>query len=218
MLGDDLDDKVQAYVKHVRDGGSTVSSKIVIAAAKGILRSCNHSLLSENGGPMVLTCSWVQSVLKRMKFIQRKGTTTKSKILGDQFRQLRADFLEEVHSIVTLADVPAELVLNWDQTGIRIIPLSSWTMARHGSKHVETHVKKHWSNEEATLQYVKYVIVPYVEQVRFDLGCETALVIIKTTQAVIDLLELNDILVCLLPPNTTDALQPMDLSVNKPVK
>ena len=67
------------------------------------------------------------------------------------------------------------------------------------------------------------VIVPYVEQVRFDIGCETALVIIdnfkgQTTQAVIDLLELNDILVCLLPPNNTDALQPIDLSVNKPVK
>ena len=41
-------------------------------------------------------------------------------------------------------------------------------------------------------------IVPYVEQVRFDIGCETALVIIdnfkwQTTQAVIDLLELNNI-------------------------
>ena len=39
---------------------------------------------------------------------------------------------------MTLADVSAELVLNWDQTGIRRIPSSSWTMARRGSKHVET--------------------------------------------------------------------------------
>ena len=41
-------------------------------------------------------------------------------------------------------------------------------------------------------------IVPYVEQVSFDIGCETALVLIdnfkrQTTQAVIDLLELNSI-------------------------
>ena len=55
ILGADLNDKVQAYVEHVRDGSGTVSSKIVIAAAKGILLSCNRSLLSENGGPIVLT-------------------------------------------------------------------------------------------------------------------------------------------------------------------
>ena len=79
MLGADLDDKVQAYVKHVRDGGGTVSSKIVIEAVKDILLSCKHSLLSENGGPIVLTRSWAQSPLKRMKFIRRKGTTAKSK-------------------------------------------------------------------------------------------------------------------------------------------
>ena len=124
---------------------------------------------------------------------------------------------------MTLADVPAELVLNWDQIGIRIIPSSSWTMARRGSKRVETvgtkekrritavhsgtmlgdflplqliycgktarchpklqfpsdwhitHAKKHWSNEETILQYVEHVIVLYVEQVRFDIVCETAL-------------------------------------------
>ena len=34
----------------------------------------------------------------------------------------------------------------------------------------------------------------------------------------IEPLESNNIHVCLLPPNTTDQLQPMDLSVNKPAK
>ena len=32
------------------------------------------------------------------------------------------------------------------------------------------------------------------------------------------LLEANNIHVCLLPPNTTDQLQPLDISVNKPAK
>ena len=36
--------------------------------------------------------------------------------------------------------------------------------------------------------------------------------------SVTDLLEANNIHTCLLPPNTTDKLQPMDLSVNKPAK
>ena len=36
--------------------------------------------------------------------------------------------------------------------------------------------------------------------------------------SVTDLMEFNDIHVYLLPPNTTDQLQPMDLSMNKPAK
>ena len=31
-------------------------------------------------------------------------------------------------------------------------------------------------------------------------------------------LESNSIHICLLPPNTTDRLQPMDVSINKPAK
>ena len=42
----------------------------------------------------------------------------------------------------------------------------------------------------------------------------------QITSSVTDLLESNDIHVhvCMLPPNTTDSLQPMHLSVNKPGK
>lgn len=36
-----------------------------------------------------------------------------------------------------MEEIPPHLILNWDQTGIRIVPSSSWTMERHGSKRVE---------------------------------------------------------------------------------
>ena len=35
-------------------------------------------------------------------------------------------------------------------------------------------------------------------------------------EAVIILLDANNIHICILPPNTTNLLQPMDISVNKP--
>ena len=33
--------------------------------------------------------------------------------------------------------IPPELVLNWDQTGIKLVPCSSWTMDQSGVKIVE---------------------------------------------------------------------------------
>ena len=50
-FGSELDEKVQAFVKRVREADGPVSSKSVIAGAKGILLAYNHSLLSNYSGP-----------------------------------------------------------------------------------------------------------------------------------------------------------------------
>ena len=74
------------------------------------------------------------------------------------------------------------------------------------------------------LAYISKVIVPYVESIRASFKeSKPTLVIMdnfkgQCMQQVDDVLEQNDILVCRLPPNTTDHLQPMDLSVNKLAK
>lgn len=39
--------------------------------------------------------------------------------------------------IVTMEDIPGKLILNWDQTGINIVPSSAWTMEKSGAKRVE---------------------------------------------------------------------------------
>ena len=71
------------------------------------------------------------------------------------------------------------------------------------------------------VQYVQNIILPYVEAGRKSFEDDTpALVIMdnfkgQITSPISELLEVNNIL---LPPNTTDSLQPMDLSVNKPAK
>ena len=69
------------------------------------------------------------------------------------------------------------------------------------------------------LQYIENIIVPYVEKVREVVGTEKAALVIidnfkgQITTAVNNLLEQN-ILVCLLPPSTTDLLQPMDIAIS----
>ena len=272
LLGDDLDQKVQIYLRKVREGRGAVSARIVIAAARGILLKYNPSMLAELGGPVDLNKYWAHSVLKRMKFAQRKATTSKGKHTMTNFTQLKQSFLDDVVEAVTMEDIPAELILNWDQTGIKLVPCSSWTMEKQGEKRVEmvgvndkrqitaifcgtilgdflpiqlvykgktnrcrprfafppdwhiTHSPNHWSTEETMLQYVEHIIVPYVEKVREDVGADkTALVVIdnfkgQVTESVTSLLEDHNIHICLLPANTTDLLQPMDISLNKPAK
>ena len=86
------------------------------------------------------------------------------------------------------------------------------------------HSQKHWSNEATMIQYIEKIIVPYIQSTRAALEDDSpALVIMdnfkgQVTSTVTNLLEENNVHVCLLPPNTTDRLQPMDVSVNKPAK
>jgi hypothetical protein len=207
-----------------------------------------------------------------MNFLKRKVMTAKSKHAVAEFECLKEEFLLEVVTTVEMEEIPSELVLNWDQTGIKIVPSNTWTMEEQGSKRVDvagandkrqitavfcgslvgdflpvqviyqgktprchpkfqfpldwdiTHSHKHWSNEETMIQYVDNIIIPYVKSARASFSDNTAALVImdnfkgQITSTVNELLDSNNIHVCLLPPNTTDQLQPMDLSVNKPAK
>ena len=85
---------------------------------------------------------------------------------------------------------------------------------------------KHWSNEETMGDYIDKIIVPYVEKKRKDLQLPSdfpALVLFdhfsgQVTNVTFDKLEKNHIMYVLVPKTCTDRLQPMDLSINKPIK
>ena len=75
------------------------------------------------------------------------------------------------------------------------------------------------------LQYIEYIVEPYVRSVWELLYTPTTPSVIimdnfkgQVTDKVKSILEKCHLHVCLLPANTTDLLQPMDISVNKPAK
>ena len=91
----------------------------------------------------------------------------------------------------------------------------------YNSWHV-THSKNHWSTEKTMVKYIDNVIILYISANR-ESNDQSALVTMdnfkgQITPSVVSLLEDNNILVCYIPPNTTDKLQPLDISVNKPAK
>ena len=42
-----------------------------------------------------------------------------------------------IFDVVKMEEIPMELIFNWDQTGINLVPASLWTMAPRGSKRIE---------------------------------------------------------------------------------
>ena len=49
----------------------------------------------------------------------------------------KSQFLFDMKATVEMQEIPPELIINWDQTGVKIVPLSSWTMEQRGAKRVE---------------------------------------------------------------------------------
>ena len=136
LLGDKLDKMVQQYVYMLREKGCTINTTIVISGARGILKSQDRTRLAEFGGPATLSRPWAKSLLKRMNFTRRCGTT-KAKVTPEQFIEKKAQFLQEIIDIVTIEEIPPSLIFNWDQTGLNLVPVSNWTMAQKGSQRVE---------------------------------------------------------------------------------
>ena len=107
-----------------------MSRSTVIAIGKGVVMRHNKFHLKEFGGHIDLTKHWAESILHRMKFVKRRGST-KVHVLGDAFEHIKRNFLSDIK---TMEDIPSQLIINWDQTGISIVP---GTMAPSGSRRVE---------------------------------------------------------------------------------
>ena len=136
LIGDELDEQVQAYIKDLRKSHATVNTAIVISAAEGIVRGHDASLLSSNGGSLDVSKDWAKHLMKRMGFSKRKATT-KSTLSHYDFDKVREIYLNDVSSIVVMEEIPPSLIINWDQTGTHFVPVSQWTMDVKGARRVE---------------------------------------------------------------------------------
>ena len=119
-----------------REGATVVNTAIAIGCDQGLVKHYDSNLLECNGGPIVLIESWIKSLLQWMGFVKRQASST-GKASAENFKSLKEQFLFDVKTIREMEDIPADLVLNWDHTGIHYVPVSSYTMEKEGSIRVE---------------------------------------------------------------------------------
>lgn len=273
LLGRQLDDSVQEYIDAMRKVGGVVNTGIVMAAARGITASRNPGLLREHGGHIEITKAWAKSLLMRMGYVKRKCSNA-GKVSVSRFKEVQEDFLADIKAEVVMNEIPHDLIFNWDQTAIQLVPTGQWTMHRAKEKVIPIansddkrqitavlaatltgkylppqviykgktprchpkvpvpggwdvwHSENHWSNEDTMKRYIEKIIVPFIDRKRETLKLEKtqpALAIFdgfrgQTTPDILSLLEKHHIVAVLVPVNCTDKLQPLDVSINKPMK
>ena len=76
-------------------------------------------------------------LLAKMNFVKQKTTTQKPKVTVSNFEEVISQYLMDIKVIVTMEEIPDDMVLNWDQAAMKYTPLSNWTMDEEGSNQVE---------------------------------------------------------------------------------
>ena len=135
-LGEILDSQVQEHIKGIRSAGGVVNRTIVKATGHGIVSNHNRSMLKEFGGTIDLDRAWAASIMRRMNFVRRKGTKA-ARTLPDDYTQQRERFLSNITETVKKYNIPDRLIVNFDQTQVKIVPVSEWTLNEVGAKQVD---------------------------------------------------------------------------------
>jgi len=131
-LPKELDSKLQKYLKDLQGSGGIVNRRIAISAAKGYVKHFRPDLTHS----LDLGRKWSKFLLERMKFVKRKGTKAARKV-PTNFDELKTAFVKQIHDLKEEHNIPKDMIVNFDQTGCKFVPVSNWTLAPKGSSQVE---------------------------------------------------------------------------------
>ena len=147
---------------------------------------------------------------------EKKGIKRVEIVAVDDKRQITAVFACSLSGVF----LPIQLI--YQGTTTKCLPKN---VSFPADWHI-TCTANHWSNSNTMVDYVNLIIIPYIVETRKALKLSEdhpALVLFNVfkgqcTEEVLQLLLDNNVLYIFIPANSTDKLQPLDLSVNKPAK
>ena len=127
MLGEQLNCKVQNYIKALHNAGTPIGSSVVMAAAEGLVRDYDRSFLVEYRGHIAISKTWAPSLLGRMGYVKRKATAKSTPGMSSQeFERVKTRYLKQIARMVTLKEIPDSLIINVDPTGIKLVPTGDY--------------------------------------------------------------------------------------------
>ena len=84
--------------------GGIVSTRKAMTAAKDLLLFLNWGALAEYRGHINVTRHWAYSLFHRIKFVQRKVTSSQSKYTVTNFAEVKRQFLDAVVETIEMEE------------------------------------------------------------------------------------------------------------------
>lgn len=115
----------------ITSGVETYSVVIRPIVRQCIIDGGQKGLLAENGGNFLISSSWINKLCRSMGLVMRRGTTAAQKVPLN-WEELVKLLNQRVAALQFLHNIPKGLVVNWDQTAIRLCPVSGSSRAQRG--------------------------------------------------------------------------------------
>ena len=127
-----FDAMVQEYIQSMSNRGASITWSIANSAAGALIKKYPGVV----GDIDLDSSSWAQSLFRRMGFTRRRKTTSKVDIPEAARKEIEYLFLYEIVNKVEKYKIPDSLVINLDQTPLKIVQCSNTTLAKKNSKNV----------------------------------------------------------------------------------
>ena len=128
-----FDEKVKTFLHVLRKNGGVVNTVVAVVTAKSLIaRNPNEHLKR-----LDLDSSYcAKSLFRRIDFTKQTCITSKPEIQELAKKEAKLMFHHQIADLVERHSIPPSLLINFDKTSIKYLPIVSQTLSRKGSKHV----------------------------------------------------------------------------------
>ena len=132
-----FDGVIKNTIDGLRDGGTAINKATFIGVVQGTLTaSAPHTLITNGGHIDPASRGLRQSFYKRHNMVRRRKTSSRKSITDHERALLHEEFVETVNNDIEQFEIEDELVINFDETALPILPAESYTMNVRGGTNV----------------------------------------------------------------------------------
>ena len=119
---------VRKYLLSLSKRGEVVNTTVANATAKALMSKYPHAVDQVD----IDSSCWAKSLFCRINFVKRRKTSSKVDIPDGARKEIEFLYLHDIVSKVEQYKIPSALILNFDQTPLKYVPVGNETMAGKG--------------------------------------------------------------------------------------